>query len=117
MEREILGRGSNTNYNYPNNLLKGFAAAKSMFPLFAQVQPCLVRAALQLTPMQGQSWHPRQAAQQVQVFFLTCPFLSFLGSKSGSEALSCKQIKLISHAKSSAKLRPRIFYSEYLFES
>ena len=62
MKREILGRGSNTNYNCPNNRLKGFAAARSMFPMFVRVQPCPVRIALQLTPMQGQSQHPRQAA-------------------------------------------------------
>lgn len=35
--------------------------------------------------------------------------LLFLGSKSSSEALSWKHFKLISHANSSAKLRPHIF--------
>lgn len=75
------GRGSNTNYNYPNNLLKSFAAAKLMFPVFVRVQPCLVRTALQLSPTQGQPQHPRQAAQWMHCWFFTCAFLLFLGSK------------------------------------
>lgn len=63
MKSEILGRASSTNYNHPNNLLKGFAAAKPMFPVVVQVQPSPVRTALQLTLMLGQSQHLRQAAQ------------------------------------------------------
>lgn len=78
MKREILGRGSNTNYNYPNNLLNGFAAANSVFPMFVQVQLCLVRTAVQLTPMQGQSRHPRQAAQWVDWGFLLMLSFYFL---------------------------------------
>lgn len=74
MKSEILGRGSSTNYSHPNNLLKGFAAAKSMFTVVLQVQPCPVRTILQLTLMPGKSQHPRQAAQY---WFVCLPTLSF----------------------------------------
>lgn len=92
--------------------------------LQSQCSHCLLRYSL-VWYEQLYTWLPCRDNLGIQdkllnryrVFFLTYPFLSFLGSKSGSEALSCKQIKLISHAKSSAKLRPCIFYSEYLFES
>lgn len=87
MKSAILGRGSGTNYNHTNNLLKGFAAAKLMFSRVVQVQPNPVRTALQLALMLGQSQHLRQAAQPGLGLF-TYAFLLFLGSKSGSEALS-----------------------------
>lgn len=77
MKSKILGRGSSINYNHPNNLLKGFAAAKSMFPMMVQVQPSPVRAALQVTLMLGQLQHPRQAAQHCFGFVYLCfPFIS-----------------------------------------
>lgn len=79
IESEILGRASSTNYNHSNNLLKGFAAAKSMFPMMAQVQPSPVRTAVQLSLMLGQSQHPRQAAQHWFGFVYLCfPFIPWL---------------------------------------
>lgn len=79
MKSETLGRGSGSNYNHTNNLLKGFAAAKSMFPMVVQVQPSPVRTALQLTLMLGQSQHLRQAAQHCFGFVYLCfPFISWL---------------------------------------
>lgn len=79
MKSEILGRGSGINYNHPNNLLKGFVAAKSIFPVMVQVQSSPVRAALLLTLMLGQPQHPRQAAQHCFGFVYLCfPFVSWL---------------------------------------
>lgn len=79
MKSEILGRGSSTNYNHPNNLLKGFAAAKPMFTVVVQVQPCPVRTILHLSLMPGKCQHPRQAVQYWFVFVYLCfPFISWL---------------------------------------
>lgn len=109
------GRGSNGNRNYPNIPLRGFAAAKSTFPVSVQGQPCPVGTALQRLPCRNHPSIETSCSKNCWIFFffyLCFPFDSW--SNSGSEALSCKQIKLISHTNSSAELRPHIFYSEYL---
>lgn len=118
MKSEILGRGSGTNYNHTNNLLKGFAAAKLMFPMVVQVQPNPVRTALQLILMLGPSQHLRQAAQHWFGFVYLCfPFISWL--KIWFWGTILKTFKLISPANSSPKLRPHFFFffSEYCFEN
>lgn len=109
MKSEILGRGSGTNYNHTNNLLKGFAAAKLMFPMVVQVQPNPVRTALQLILMLGPSQHLRQAAQHWFGFVYLCfPFISWL--KIWFWGTILKTFKLISPANSSPKLRPHFFF-------
>lgn len=79
MKSETMGRNFGTNYNHTNHLLRGFTAAKSMFPVVVQVQPSPVRTVLQLILMLGQSQHLRQAAQHWFGFVYLCfPFISWL---------------------------------------
>lgn len=112
MKREIVGRDSNTNYSYLNSVLKGFTAAKLIFPMFVQVQRSSVSSTAD-SHAGTISASKTSCSVGTLLGFFTCAFLLFLYSKSGSEAVSCKQIKLISHA-NSAKLGSPIFYPGYL---